>query len=318
MKHQIIVFLIFITSWIGHSQIGPNDQLVYLDSFKKICPKIDYNYYRVIKDYELVKDLYEVIIYFKSGRQEMRGFTSNKYNLNLNGNCMYYHENGNRKKMVNYYKNIEKGKQFEWYENGNIKSEIEIIQKPWLKTKKIKVLQFWDENKVAKVINGEGEYIETNEESKTISKGIIKNYLKEGKWVGTSKLPRISFVEYYSKGNFCSGVSVDSNQKINEYFEIQTNCVPKKGMGDLYKFVANNIKFPKEVINNYRGSLFVSMIIGADGKIKEINTGNKDEFGISTNLMTILSKYDEWIPTYKRGIPVDYGISFPVNLSWFN
>ena len=89
-------------------------------------------------------------------------------------------------------------------------------------------------------------------------------------------------------------------------------------MGDLYKFVANNIKFPKEVINNYRGSLFVSMIIGADGKIKEINTGNKDEFGISTNLMTILSKYDEWIPTYKRGIPVDYGISFPVNLSWFN
>ena len=231
---------------------------------------------------------------------------------------MYYHENGNRKKMVNYSKNIEKGKQFEWYENGNIKSEIEIIQKPWLKTKKIKVLQFWDENKVAKVINGEGEYIETNEESKTISKGIIKNYLKEGKWVGTSEFPRISFVEYYSKGNFCSGVSVDSNQKTNEYFEIQTNCVPKKGMDDLYKFVANNIKLPKNNTITYRGSIFVSMIIGADGKIKEINTGNKDEFGISNNLISILSKYDEWIPTYKRGIPIDYGISFPLNLSWFN
>ena len=112
MKSQIILLFILLSSCFGNSQIGPNDQIVYLDSFKKICPKIDHNYYRVIKDYELVKDLYEVIIYFKSGKQEMRGFTSNKYNLNLNGNCMYYHENGNRKKMVNYYKNIEKGKQF--------------------------------------------------------------------------------------------------------------------------------------------------------------------------------------------------------------
>ena len=79
MKHQIILFLIFITSWIGHSQIGPNDEAVYIDSLNNLGNEKNYKFIRVVKEYAEDQDLYDVYFFSRSGKLSQRATTSNKY-----------------------------------------------------------------------------------------------------------------------------------------------------------------------------------------------------------------------------------------------
>jgi hypothetical protein len=78
MKKQFITFFILFISFLGHSQLSSNDQVIYLDSLKRLGNVENYKYIRVTKEYMLNKRLYDVAIYYKSGKQEMRGTTSNK------------------------------------------------------------------------------------------------------------------------------------------------------------------------------------------------------------------------------------------------
>lgn len=313
MKKQLITFFILFISFLGHSQLSSNDQVIYLDSLKRLGNVENYKYIRVTKEYMLNKRLYDVAIYYKSGKQEMRGTTSNKNSFILEGSCIYYYENGYKKKIANYTKNQLNGKQFEWYENGNIKSELEIIQDKKKKTETTRILQFWDENKVQKVIDGEGEYVEEDENG-VVSKGLVKNYLKEGSWSGGSQEPTLNFIEYYSMGKLISGISTDSFQKQYNYTQIRINATPKKGMSDFYNYIRNSMKIPDQINGTLKGIVYLSFVIDTNGEIQDITPLNKDEFGVSNNAVKLISEYNEWLPSYFRGIPIKTGFTIPITL----
>lgn len=313
MKKQIITLFLILFSSLGYSQFSSKDQVIYLDSLKRIGNAENYKFLRIIKDYHLDKDLYDVTVYYKSGKLEMKGTTSNKDNIKLEGSCEYYFENENRKKIANYTNNKLTGKQFEWYNNGKIKSEIEIIRNKKNNTEKTRVIQFWDEDNTNKVINGEGEYIETDF-GNTVIKGEVKNALKEGKWVGFSQKLKINFIEYYSEGILIEGISTDSLQVEHKYKEIKINAKPKKGMDLFYNFIGSRMKIPVQSNKVLRGTVYLSLIIDATGKIKKIKALNKDDFGVSENAIKTVSKLDEWIPAYFRGIPIEWEYILPIVL----
>jgi antitoxin component YwqK of YwqJK toxin-antitoxin module len=149
MKKQIAILFLFFISFLGHSQFSSNDRVFYLDSLKQLTTSENYKYIRVVKDYSLVKELYDALIYYKSGKIEMRStVVKDNNNLKFEGPCVFYFENGNRRKIVNYSDNKLIGKQFEWFENGNIKSETEIVIDKKKKTETTRILQFWDENNI--------------------------------------------------------------------------------------------------------------------------------------------------------------------------
>lgn len=313
MKNQFLFFLFLCNSFLGYTQIDSNDQVIYLDSLKRIGNVENYKYLRIIKDYNLSKNLYDVAVYYKSGKLEMRGTTSDKDNLKLEGSCVYYFENENRKKIANYTNNKLFGKQFEWYENGNIKLETETIQDPKSKTIITKIIQYWDKNNTQLVIDGEGEYIETDF-GKTISKGRVKNAFKEGKWIGSSQKPKINFTEYYSEGILIDGISTDSLQLQHKYKEIKINAKPKKGMDLFYNYISSRMKIPMQRDTTLKGTVYLSLIIDATGKIKKINALNKDDFGVSENAIKTVSELDQWIPAYHRGIPIEMEYILPIML----
>lgn len=314
MKKQISTLFLLLISFLGHSQINSNDQVVYLDSLKRIGTIENYKYLRIVKEYKLDKKLYDVAIYYKSGKLNMRGSTTDKDNLKLEGSCVYFFENGNRKKIANYIKNKPFGKEFEWYENGDVKLESEVIQDYKDNTEITRIIQYWDENKTQKVIDGEGEYTEKETDKKTFSKGRIKNYLKEGTWIGNSSKYKISFVETYNKGKLISGVSTDSLKFQRNYNQILINATPKKGIVFFLKYFGSQIKIPAQKNTILKGTIYLSFTIDKNGKLLNVKTLNKDNYGISDNALKLVSKFDEWLPGYYRGVPIKITNTFPITL----
>lgn len=302
MKKKIIIFLLFYIPFLGHSQFGPNDHITYLDSSRNNCNPENYEYIQVIKDFKIKKDLYDVAVYYQNGQQEMRGMTSDKTNLILEGSCMYYYKNGSRMKIANYVNNKLIGKQFEWYKNGNIKSETEIVYNKKNKKETIRIVQYWDENKIQKVVDGEGEMEQQDGDLNATSHGPIKNFVKEGKWEGTSKHPKLTFVEEYSNGELISGISIDTLNNKYSYNDIFVKPKPRKGLKHFYNYVQNEIKNPSTFETLVQGTIYFSFIIGIDGKIEDLKALNKDELGLSDNAIQIISQYKGWIPASYRGV----------------
>lgn len=314
MKNQITTLFLLFIPFLGHSQINSNDQVVYLDSLKRIGTIENYKYLRIVKEYKLDKKLYDVAIYYKSGKLNMRGSTTDKDNLKLEGSCVYFFENGNRKKIANYIKNKPSGKEFEWYENGDVKLESEVIQDYKDNTEITRIIQYWDENKTQKVIDGEGEYTEKETDKQTFSKGRIKNYLKEGTWIGNSSKYKISFLETYNKGKLISGVSTDSLKFQRNYNQILINATPKKGIDFFLKYFGSQIKIPAQKNTILKGTIYLSFTIDKNGKLLNVKTLNKDNYGISDNALKLISEFDEWLPGYYRGVPIQITNTFPITL----
>lgn len=227
---------------------------------------------------------------------------------------MYFFENGNRKKIATYIKNKPFGKEFEWYENGDVKLESEVIQDYKDNTEITRIIQYWDENKTQKVIDGEGEYTEKETDKQTFSKGRIKNYLKEGTWIGNSSKYKISFVETYNKGKLISGVSTDSLKFQRNYNQILINATPKKGIVFFLKYFGSQIKIPAQKNTILKGTIYLSFTIDKNGKLLNFKTLNKDNHGISDNALKLISEFDEWLPGYYRGVPIQITNTFPITL----
>ena len=312
MKKQFITLFLLFISFLGYSQISPNDDAVYLDSLGHIGNEENFKYIRVVKDFNTEKEFYDVAFYYRSGKIERRGITSNKFLMNYEGSCIYFYENGKRKRTENYSGNQILGKQFEWYENGNIKQESEVIIDE--KTKKFitKIVHYWNSNNEQKVINGEGEYEEIilfPKDSITI-KGQIKNYMKNGIWNTKYTSNKQTTKETYENGIFISGITIDENGKKYPYNTPTENAKPRNGMEDFYNFISTNFKTPD--VAGLSGVIYLTFLIEKDGKITDIKVLKDIGFGSGTEAIRVLSKYGYWLPGKERGVPVRVMYSLPI------
>jgi hypothetical protein len=319
MKKQIAILFLFFISFLGHSQFGPNDDAVYLDSLENLGTEENFKHIRIVKDFTLQKELYEVSFFYRSGKIEMRGTTKNKSWMTYEGPCVYFYENGNRKKIINYSNSQILGKQFEWYENGNVKLESEIVLDKKTNNTITKIVNYWNSNNEQKVIDGEGEFEETetypiaNKKPQVIfSKGAIKNYIKDGTWTGTSVQNKFNFTEEYSNGKFISGKSIDSLGIKTIYNEVETKPIPQKGMEHFYNFIAKNYNTPK--VEGLQGKVFASFIIEKDGKITDIKVLRDVGYGTGSEAIRVLSKYENWLPGKQRGVPIRVMYSLPITI----
>jgi antitoxin component YwqK of YwqJK toxin-antitoxin module len=319
MKKQIAILFLFFISFLGHSQFGPNDEAVYLDSLENLGTEENFKHIRIVKDFTLQKELYEVSFFYRSGKIEMRGTTKNKSWMTYEGPCVYFYENGNRKKIINYFNSQILGKQFEWYENGNVKLESEIVLDKKTNNTITKIVNYWNSNNEQKVIDGEGEYEETetytmaNKKPQVIfSKGTIKNFLKEGTWIGNSPQDKYNFTEEYTNGKLISGKIVDNEGVETTYTDVEIKPTPVKGMWHFYDFIARNYETPK--VEGLQGKVYVTFIVEKDGNISDIKVIRDIGYGTGAEAIRVLSKYGYWLPGKQRGVPVRVMYSLPITI----
>ena len=312
MKSKFSILLLLLSSLIGYSQIGPNDDAVLIDSLDNIGTEENYKFIRVVKDFTEEKETYDVAFYYKSGKIERRAITSNKYVMSYEGSCLYFYENGKKKKTENYSGNQILGKQFEWYENGNIKSESEVIIDEKTKKSITKIVHFWDANNQQKVINGEGEYEELIlfPKDSIIIKGQVKDYVKNGIWETKYTFNKQTTNETYKNGIFISGLTIDENGKKYPYNLPTEKPQPRNGMDDFYNFISRNYKIPN--VTGLRGTIYLTFIIEKDGKITDIKVLKDIGFGSGNEAIRVLSQYGYWIPGKEKGVPVRVMYSLPI------
>lgn len=288
--------------------LSPTDKLVYLDSTNQETKSKDYAYIRVIKDSKLKQESYAVQEYYRSGALRMEGNSKTNNGYSHEGEVTYYHKNGAKKSISNYIKGRVNGKDFEWYENGNKKSEGEYIEDEKKRTTQHKINQFWDANGAQKVVDGNG-FFENKDDNKS-EKGAIKNGFKEGTWEGSFKKLKFSYKEVYKEGKFISGVSTNADGETQKYSELEIKPEPKNDIMDFYNYIGKNYRTPN--VQGLKGKVYITFVVDKDGKIVEPKILRDLGYGTGQEAIRVVTSYNGFVPGELRGQKVRCTYSLPI------
>lgn len=297
--NQITVVIFFMTSLL-FSQT-PKDGKIFLDSTLNETTEANHQYYRIIKDYYSDKDIYQIYEYYKSGMLKMVGTSKNKDRLQKEGQFVYYYENGKKESTVNYIDDLQTGKQYNWYPNGQIESETEFFIDTNENSPNHKIIQFWDANGNQKIIDGNGEYETKTDNYYEIGK--IENGLKQGIWQGSIKSLNLSYQETYDKGKLIQGITTDAQNIKYEYTSSSSKGGPKKGLKHFYQYLGSNFKISNDAkANNIAGTIVLSFNIEANGSVSDLKVTKGLGYGLDEEAIRIIKNYKDWIPAKNRGI----------------
>ena len=308
-KLFIYLFVLILTNTI-YAQINTK-KLFYVDAFFVTSNEKKFEYIKEIEEYDTNKKAYSVNIYYKSGKIYLTGTTLDKDKVILDGKCLYYFENGKKKRVANYENNKLIDKQYYYHENGVFKLESEVEVSKNKKESTLKILNYFDENNVQKVNNGEGEYVEEGWNDQT-STGTIKNFLKEGIWRGNLIGKKVNFTEQYNKGKLVVGHSLDSLNNKFTYNVVNERSLPKKGMNDFYNYLKKNDIIPKNINSKITGKIIINIDINENGKLENVSAYTGDQYGITENAIQLISQYENWIPGKHRGVNVKTHLTLPI------
>lgn len=309
MKPILFVLLFLFVPKICISQVSRNDKMIYLDSTWNETSKENHKYYRIVKDYYLEKDLYVFNEFYKSGAKRTEGYSKNKNNFEKEGELTLYFENGNKHKVCHYLNKKLIGKEFEWYENGNKKREIEYTPTEKESQNKIKIIQYWNKDNIQTIIDGNGDFEESYKEF--YGAGKLKNGYKDGIWQGWQINPENKYTENYENGKFISGIITDQNNVKTPYSELATKSEPNGGLTIFYKYIAKNFQMPD--VSGLNGKIITTFIINEDGKATEPKTIKGIGYGADEEAIRVLMNY-KWIPRIQRGQKVKSSFSMPISV----
>jgi hypothetical protein len=239
---KIILLLFLLISIINHSQtkitLEKNDKIVYLDSLFRENSTLDKKCYRIIKDYYLQKDEYEVAVYSENGTLHMKGIVLDKNNIIENGSYVYYYKNGNKFWSHKNRNHEFYGEVHFWYPDGHKKLEEVYLNSE--KGKEHKIINYWDSNHIKTLINGTGELeinnqmVSTTKGNGTVfSKGKMVKSNKEGQWIGKIDLLKLTFLDNYKNDRLISGLIIDSLGQTQKYKSLIEKEIILKKAGKL-------------------------------------------------------------------------------------
>ncbi len=316
---HFFILLIFLSISLDTFSQTSNDNVIYLDSLSNISTKENHKFYLVIKDVNIDKPEYLFEEYYASGKIYAKGSTTNKEDLYENGEIVSFYENGNQKSVLFYEKNRLVGKCTYFYENGKKELEGEYI----LETKEeenfsnLKIINSFDKNNIQTVINGNGIHEDNgkfdNLDDNYISKGNIKNGLRDGNWSGYNKKLKMAFNESFDNGKFITGTSIDSLNISRTYNKINVKPEFAGGVKAFSKFLAKNYIVP-EVSKGFSGKVIIKFFIDYTGKIGDIKVLKHIGYGSDVEAIKMMSKSKNWIPAYVRGIAIKTFFILPIVL----
>jgi antitoxin component YwqK of YwqJK toxin-antitoxin module len=312
MKSNVFAILSLLISTASFSQ-APISKKIYLDSLWNETTAENYHYYRIVKEYYSQKETYTFLDYYKSGVLQMEGNSKNRDYLKSDGQFVYYFENGKKKKVMRYKDSKPIDKEYNWYENGNTKSEIEHLEKPKKGSLDFKINKFWDSKNIQTVVDGNGEYNDIGKNGET--KGKVINGFKNGIWTGYSKTLGVRFTENYENGKLISGVSIDSSNIEHSYEIDKKNPEPAKGIKHFYSYIGNNYKLTEEArLNNISGQIILKFVVEKDGSINDIELLKGIDPKMDEEAIRVLKNYGNWLPGKTKGINCSLSYFLPITI----
>ncbi|NQY08757.1 MAG: energy transducer TonB [Flavobacteriales bacterium] len=90
------------------------------------------------------------------------------------------------------------------------------------------------------------------------------------------------------------------------------------GLDSLKVYLEKNVKYPKyEKDNNIQGRVYVTFIVGKEGKVREARILRSVEGSINFDpeALRVVNEMPDWIPGMQRGKPVSVQFNLPINFS---
>ncbi|RYF12860.1 MAG: energy transducer TonB [Flavobacteriales bacterium] len=88
------------------------------------------------------------------------------------------------------------------------------------------------------------------------------------------------------------------------------------GLDKLYKFLSENIKYPKEAKDNkIQGKVLVSFTVLKDGALADIKVERKLGYGTDEEAVRVLKLSPKWEPGYQNGKPVNVKYNIPISFN---
>lgn len=309
-KIILIVLCVFCNSLF--SQILEYKEL-FLDSLKDDTTEENAAFYVHLNSFQS-DEFYDYTIFFNSGKINEKGKSTSNIKLYRTGNITTFFENGNKESEYQINGGFKTGIANSWYENGNKKQVVEYYNE---KRESIppqkKILAFWDNNNIQKIIEGNGEY--DAEEEFCSEKGIVKNGYKTGKWTGYDIRQKLSFVEIYDNGTLVEGESIDENEKKYLYSNVYEPSKPRNGYEDFYNYIAKKFSFNKKTTGK-SGKMLFSFVIEKNGSVESVQILKGADENLESEAIRLIKNYPDWLSGFYRGKPVRVSFVIPITIQF--
>ncbi len=93
---------------------------------------------------------------------------------------------------------------------------------------------------------------------------------------------------------------------------VEEMATPKGGFDAFYKYVAENMKYPKQAHEaKIEGKVFIQFVVNLDGSISDLTVIKGISDDCNQEVMSILKDSPAWNPAKQRGIPVKQRLTIP-------
>lgn len=277
------------------------------------------DYTRVVREPDSGSVLYKVFEYYLNGKPRRMALSSTVDPIRLEGSCVSFYENGNKKTVSNYIKNVVVDEEFHFYPNGKlseVRNYADSLNKDRTTPKRnYLITTFNDVDGKPLLENGNGIYkIYNKDYTKATTQGEVKNGLKDGEWKISVNKDSLLVIETFSKGRFVSGTAKLANGETYTYTEPEKLPEFKGGMQAFYKFLGKTLRYPDEAFRSRtQGKVFVSFIIEKDGSLTQLKeTSISPGAALSKEAIRVIALSPKWNPGVQYGRPVRTTYTVPV------
>lgn len=205
----------------------------------------------------------------------------------------------------------------QWFANGQIASIWDETWRTPPNAELITLINSWDSTGNQHLKEGQGYWksFNTMPQGKWFSEqGAVSRGLKQGKWVGKWADSTLYYEENYESGVLKNGFAIEDGRKV-EYQAAKSNPEFKGGLGEMYKFLGMNIKFPSQAVRaRISGQVKISFTVCEDGSVCDYKVEQGLGLGIDDEAMRVVKMMSgHWEPGTMRGKPVRVRCQVPIN-----
>lgn len=121
-------------------------------------------------------------------------------------------------------------------------------------------------------------------------------------------------IEKYSKGKLTDGFCFTKSGADTTYFPEEEMAEFPGKQEELYKFIAKNVKYPNECIENeIEGRVFVKFVINQQGKITDSQIIRSVNPLLDAEALRVVNSMPLWKPAMMEGKPVKIEFNLPIS-----
>lgn len=275
------------------------------------------DYIRVVQEPDSGSKLFVIKEYYLSGKRKSVGLSNKIDPPQYEGTRLSYYKNGNKKEVANYKDGHLLDSVYKFYPNGKLYIHSIYSYQPIPGGETYIVKSVNDSTGKSLAAEGNGYCMLYDDDFKeTTARGNIKDGRRDGIWTGEDKNQGTTYTETYVNGLLVSGESTDEKNFTVQYTKEFAQPEFKGGIKQLYRFLSNNVIYPKNCQdNNIEGVAFLKFIVEKDGSISHITLINYVHPDLAAEAIRVLKKSPLWTPGMNRGRNVKVSYNIPVSFS---